>query len=684
MKKKYLHWLLFYLMIYLSFSLFPQNITLSSSTYGIMQTKNMLKQNTIKNLFNVQNLSKNTNENQDIFKLAQEKDQKNLHTTHNYIFYSLAFIILILIFSIFYLIYKMRQLTHSQNFTNEIQKKMLTLGIKINLQNSVLSFTGNVRDILDIEFNKSKSNIEEFFTLFDNEARVILKKIILDAKKNHEKNIDLSFSSSFSQNKTKHFHLIGKHIKDELLLILQDITNHRVSELISKQNLEYFEASMEKSPFGILILDKNSLKILKKNITIEELTLFSQELFDMNFFELFPVEVHEKLMEIFDSLNEENSSKTIELPYQNKNREIRICLLRFTLLTEEIMVFFEDITQQNIAKLKITKDKEYAQKANLAKTEFLSKTIRDINVTLRSIFSNVKILYDNENNTSKLEYLKMVKKSIKDLFSITNKVLSISDLELGEYSELTESVGLFDFFSNIAVNYQEMAISKNISFIFDFDESLKESSFFIDKLLLINIMNNLLENAVKYTDSGKIYLSVFDNGDNDGFKNIGITIEDTGRGFNNKEKFNNTSGLGLAIAQKSISILKGNFEIISQQEDNHGTKIILNIPLLKEKILKINSHKHMKKIIIVDDLDINQILIEQILREENFMLIKVFNGNELLHKLKEKNVECDLILMDIKMPVIDGIEATKMLRNNPIYKGHTDNRSIPHILLMKI
>lgn len=329
--------------------------------------------------------------------------------------------------------------------------------------------------------------------------------------------------------------------------------------------------------------------------------------------------------------------------------------------------------------------KEDAETANKSKSEFLSNMSHEIRTPMNGIMGFIDILSDNETNTEKKEYLSILKTSSKNLLNIINDILDLSKIEAGKYIISKDHLNLYNYAVMAAKGYEELAKNKKIDFMYDFNIAVAE--IITDEKILAQILNNLLSNAVKFTDKGHVKLSIETIPENQ----IKIKVEDTGIGISKdkqdrifepffqgdasfSKKYGGT-GLGLQIVKKSVDLLKGTMNVKS--EENQGTEFSIIIPYQltvstkesKKTVIKNNesteSIHSTIKIISAEDVEINQLLLSRILKDQKWEITQVYNGKELLAALAKEKY--DLILMDIQMPEMDGIEATKKIKSNPDY-----------------
>jgi len=357
----------------------------------------------------------------------------------------------------------------------------------------------------------------------------------------------------------------------------------------------------------------------------------------------------------------------------------------------------------NLAKAKeeIDKRADDLEKASKYKSEFLANMSHELRTPLNSIILLSKLLTQNQNETlnkKDMEKSAVINKAGNDLLLLINDILDLSKIESGnmelEYfdvksSELTnEMSGLFG----------ELAKEKNLEFIID--DSF-DSSFSTDKTKLLQVLKNLLSNAFKFTKEGSVTMN-FSSKEN----NLILEIKDTGIGIPNDKlqgifdafkqvdgsisrEYGGT-GLGLSISKTIVDLMNGKIEVSSVF--GKGTSFVVSIPLVKasKKIeykketqtsspttssIVINNDIEIdefelsgKNIMIVDDDSRNIFTLTSVLENVDAEVFSAFNGQEGIEIL-EDGQQIDLILMDIMMPVMDGLEAIKKIKLNDKFKN---------------
>lgn len=342
------------------------------------------------------------------------------------------------------------------------------------------------------------------------------------------------------------------------------------------------------------------------------------------------------------------------------------------------------ITQLSIAK-------ETAEKANNAKSDFLSSMSHEIRTPLNAIVGLSQDIL-NYQGSLPLE----VKEDADDIINASNTLLeivgNILDINKIESNKMEIVATEYDFVSEIdsLIRVTSTRIgNKPIDFKYNIAEDVPRK-LVGDKVHVKGIINNLLTNAIKYTDSGSINVNISCINKEDTC-NLIIRVQDTGRGiktedidklFNKFERLdiekNSTTegtGLGLAITKRLVDMMGGKINV--QSTYGTGSLFVVSIPqtisktveltntqiLNTERVLAELHTKYVgKHILIVDDNKLNIKVAKKALSDFGFIIDEAYNGEECINKIKEGNTY-DLILMDIMMPVMSGSTALKNLKN---------------------
>ena len=366
------------------------------------------------------------------------------------------------------------------------------------------------------------------------------------------------------------------------------------------------------------------------------------------------------------------------------NRKLKVQIREKEKIQKELEKERNNIHQLNI---ELIKAKEIAENVAKQKSEFLANMSHEIRTPMNSVIGFTEILDKEIKNPVHKEYLSSIKKGGNALLRIINDILDLSKIEAGKLDIKNESLNPTNIFLEIESIFHSKIISKNISFIVDIDKTIPKY-IIIDGVRIRQILFNLIGNAIKFTEKGHIKLKV-ENIYKDNIKSkvdLIFSVEDSGIGideknlnniFNAFEQQNNQdvakyggTGLGLAICTKLVHMMNG--EINVKSEKNKGsifTVVLKDIPvssmedeIVSHKLLASNIEFEKARILVVDDIEENRKLVLASLKDFDIDLIMAQNGQEALDKLK--NVNVDLILMDLRMPVMNGYEAASIIKND--------------------
>lgn len=347
-----------------------------------------------------------------------------------------------------------------------------------------------------------------------------------------------------------------------------------------------------------------------------------------------------------------------------------------------------DITYRKESEKNLKKAKEEAEKANRAKSDFLAHMSHEIRTPLTAISGIAEILNKGieDLNEKHRHLVKTLNASTTTLKELVNDILDFSKIERGEIDFYEEEFSLEKLCSEVISIMAVKANEKNIEFSFDFDD-ISNFQYEGDKSRFRQILLNLIGNAVKFTDQGYVQIKMYVDDVQQDIPCLYAQIEDTGPGIDKKSmglifdefkqgdssvsrKYGGT-GLGLPISKKLANMMGGDIQVTS--EPGKGSVFTLILPLkgqytgessegIGDKTLDrvSNAIKDEQRALIVEDYDGNVVVLTYLLDEIGLEYDLVRNGADAVEAWKGKHY--DLILMDIQMPVMDGLTATKEIR----------------------
>ena len=347
----------------------------------------------------------------------------------------------------------------------------------------------------------------------------------------------------------------------------------------------------------------------------------------------------------------------------------------------------KEVVDRNKYQQQLSNALHVAEKANNAKSTFLFNVSHDMRTPLNVIKGFSDIAINNMNDKERvLDCLDKINNASEHLLRLVNDVLDMSNIESGHLEIIEEKVDLVSASEEVNSMIKYLATSKNISYVTKYD--ITNAEVMADISHVNQIMMNVLTNAVKYTPEGgevsfaieqtkqayadryKYRFIIKDNG-------VGISkdyMEHMFEGFTREKNVSNKSeglGLGLAITKRLVDSLQGEIEV--ESEVGKGTTFIITLPFritsdanesAEESTSLSNVSLEGKRILVVEDNELNSEITMEILSESGMTVDAVENGAVAVKRLKRKGVDnYDLILMDIQMPVMDGYEATRIIRN---------------------
>lgn len=349
----------------------------------------------------------------------------------------------------------------------------------------------------------------------------------------------------------------------------------------------------------------------------------------------------------------------------------------------ELAVFIKKllIYQQGI-EIQLRKAKDDADKASDAKTEFLSMMSHELRTPLNGIIAMTYLMQQEKHSTEMTENLKILQFSTENLNVLINDILDFSKIEAGKVELENIEFNIKDLLTNIKKSIEVHAASKEVQIDLEFDDSIPEN-LVGDPLRLSQIMNNLVNNAVKFTDKGRISMKARMNYLLSDSVAIEFSVKDTGIGIAKEnlsrifEKFAQAekqttrrfggTGLGLGITKKLVDLHGGKINVLS--EVGQGSTFYFTIELKKgaqpDKVLRkeeVLDEQTLKgtKVLLVEDYPINVKIATRFLEKWGMNYDTAANGRIAVEKLAQNDYQ--IVLMDLLMPEMDGYTATENIR----------------------
>lgn len=380
---------------------------------------------------------------------------------------------------------------------------------------------------------------------------------------------------------------------------------------------------------------------------------------------------------------------TIDLEIEEKYFSLTITPL---LGNSYVNVYATDITGRIHIQRELLAAKNTAEESQHAGEQFLAKMSHEIRTPMNGIIGLTDILLKEGGTKQQLEYLGLIKQSADNLLVIINDILDLSKIRSGKIQFENIDINLRTLFKTLYAATLPKAAEKNIAYNYTVDEHIPE---FVkgDSVRLNQIMLNLISNAIKFTQKGRIQFGAALVSQTDNKLLLQFKVEDSGIGIAEKDqskifetytqagtdttrKFGGT-GLGLPIVKQLVEMQGGSIQL--QSQPGVGSIFSFTLPFNpseNKKTVKVQETSHSDKeennqlnglsVLLVDDNHINRLLVTHLLQQKGYTILEAGSGKEAIEKLKEEDI--DIVLMDISMPDMDGLEATRIIRKmEPAY-----------------
>ncbi len=457
-----------------------------------------------------------------------------------------------------------------------------------------------------------------------------------------------------------------------------------------RENEQKQRRIIESSPDGLLVTGNDGMIIDHNTSIFEMLRIKNKELRRRRFQDFVYSDDLEKLEHIFRDTISSGYQKNIELLMVRDDdtefyAEISLGLIQSPgNVVETYVIIIKDITERINYEENLKIAKERAEESDRLKTSFLSNMSHEIRTPLNAIVGFAELLSQSrmDDDTSK-EFIGHINQGSETLINLIDDIIDISKIEAGQIrvnntvfnlsSMLTE---LHAFFTKNLERQNRL----NLTITLDYNDIDPNLNIFADSFRLRQIFINVISNAIKFTEEGEVVFGIKEiDSEHIRFyvKDSGIGIEKDKQllifdrfrqGHESKTKFYGGTGIGLAISRHLAELMGGDIYVIS--EPGKGSEFIFSIGYLKSDVEIIHEEKiilnakpdwNKKTILIAEDETSNFLLLQDIFKESKVNLIWAKNGMEVV-KLFIENPKIDLILMDIRLPVISGYEAATQIK----------------------
>ncbi|MEM1318711.1 MAG: response regulator [Bacteroidota bacterium] len=486
---------------------------------------------------------------------------------------------------------------------------------------------------------------------------------------------------------------INKNIRGETVLngILQDITERKEAEREMVKSQERYQDIFTQSKDAIYICTMQGKLVDFNEATAELFGSSSEELRN-------EINIHDQYqsqaakLAFLEQLTSQKAVQDFEIEIVRKDGEQRYCLITASLLDTNDFVGYNgiirDITERKQAE-RLRKARDLARQSAMMKEQFIASISHEMRTPMNAVLGMSNLLLKTDLNQEQFNYIGSIKQSSEILLGIINDILEISTLQNGKLKFEHAFFDLHELLANMINVMHYKMNEKNISFELAIDPDVPRIMKG-DKLRLNQILYNLVGNAVKFTDEGFVNVRVKLVGEATSTAKILFEVEDSGIGIpsdklaaifetftriRTKERIYEGTGLGLSIAKNLVDQQGGKIGVESEMGAGSKFHFSLTFEIGKEEDLSPQSGDdqdgditiHLDRpvrLLLVEDHKMNQLVARKTLERqwEDIQLTIADNGQIAIDKLKAAEQPYDIILMDIQMPIMDGYETTKYIR----------------------
>ena len=350
-----------------------------------------------------------------------------------------------------------------------------------------------------------------------------------------------------------------------------------------------------------------------------------------------------------------------------------------------VIGFSQDITDRIKMEKELRFAKQSTDEVSKAKEAFLAHMSHEIRTPMSGILGIASLLRKTKLDTQQRGYLQLIQEAAGNLLVIVNDILDLEKIVAGKLQLERIAFKVVDKISLTIQSFIYKAEEKELGLVFQ-NAIPPDLVVAGDPYRLSQVLNNILSNALKFTEAGHITIATGISERNDDWVVVEITISDTGIGISAdriraifepfeqgdaavSRKYGGT-GLGLTICKNMIEMQNG--ELLVRSEEGKGSAFTIRIPYnLSKEAMQVNETNRVidykslghKRILVAEDVELNQYLARHILESWDFEVVIVGNGKEALDLVKKETFDC--ILMDVQMPEMDGIESTQHIRKLP-------------------
>lgn len=537
----------------------------------------------------------------------------------------------------------------------------------------------NEADSITKLLDQKTENLKELVALRDTDRNTnYYSKALTELR-----NIDASFKDYNYENR---FRNLKSYQKDVLVKWLE-YSREDNAEQITTQRLDSLVKSVKRVLTDLEFANRRFQNevIQKENELLNNDLILNQQL--------------QSLLSELELKERENSVERAEVFQNMLNKTSNIIILGGCIILLIILYFIiniiGDVTRSQRYRIELEEAKEFAESLLASREQFMAAITHDLRSPLTTVMGYTDLIQKTDLNEKQKHYLTQIKKSSEFILRLVNDLLDLSKLEAGKMLVEKLSFNPKTLIKDTVNNIIPAEKKKEVNILIKVSEKANVQ-IQSDPFRIKQILANLISNAWKFTEKGSIIITAELQEISNENHLLEIRVKDSGIGISKEmqtsifeefsqenssiEKRFGGSGLGLAITKRLTELLQGEIKVESEQ--GKGSEFIFTIPVIKlsetreepereERTEALIDEKSLMtsgmRALIVDDEPGQLSLTEEVARSMGFEIETAENGKEAIEKLK--NIDFDIVLTDIQMPILDGFQLIKEIRNNEAYKN---------------
>ncbi|HMM11191.1 MAG TPA: PAS domain S-box protein [Bacteroidales bacterium] len=488
------------------------------------------------------------------------------------------------------------------------------------------------------------------------------------------------------RQKTNYFEARMVPLGDQqALTLVRNITEKKQTEKAIKQQNTFISTLLDSIPNPLFYMDKDSVYLGVNKAFTEFFNVKREDIVGKNMFDwddhTVALKNHIDDLRIFEGREAvQMHERTITL-MNGEQRNVLLNKSAFHTSEGEVaglIGLIIDISDRKKNELELLAAKEKAEESDRLKTSFLQNMNHEIRTPLNAILGFSDLLFEDVPDEQKREFVNIININAEQLLHIIDEVLIISRMDAERISVEKQAFALDALMQDLKLTFTNPCIDKNLDLIVNKPENA-DYQIYTDKAKLRQVLSGLIDNAVKYTTKGSISLGYTVDG-----RDLRINVTDTGIGIPHEEQHRifdrffrgerpqrlaiRGNGLGLSIVSSMVNLLNGHIEV--QSEPGQGSTFTLFLPgavildsqndASDSELLTELPRQSQLTFLIAEDEDDNFEYLSALAINHAATVLRARNGKEAIRLLEANHI--DIVLIDIKMPVMDGLEATRIIR----------------------